>query len=128
VAKSDVAMRHLRVCWENRDGTYNCGTCRKCIRTQIALRIAGRLEACETLPDDIDLDEVRRLPLGDVNTIARHAELVHHLRALGTEPELLAACEDDLRHWDPADTRWGTHDWTAVLPDLFGRAPGGSGR
>lgn len=121
VAGSDVALRHLRVCWENRDGTYNCGQCRKCIRTQIALKIAGRLEACETLPDTIDLDEVRSMPLGDVNTIARHAELVHHLRALGTEPELLEACEDDLRRHDPATTRWGTRDWTSVLPLLWER-------
>ena len=121
VAASDVAMRHLRVCWENRDGTYNCGQCRKCIRTQIALKIAGRLEACETLPDAIDLDEVRSMPLGDVNTIARHAELVHHLRALGSEPELLEACEDDLRRHDPATTRWGTRDWTSVLPLLWER-------
>lgn len=121
VAASDVALRHLRVCWENRDGTYNCGQCRKCIRTQIALRIAGRLEACESLRHDIDLDVVRGLPLGDVNTIARHAELVHHLRALGTEPELLAACEDDLRRHDPSTTRWGTQDWTSVLPLLFER-------
>lgn len=119
VAASEVAMRHLRVCWENRDGSYNCGQCRKCIRTQIALRIAGKLEACETLPDTIDLDEVRSMPLGDVNTIARHAELVHHLRGLGTEPELLAACEDDLRRHDPSGTRWGARDWTSVLPLLF---------
>jgi hypothetical protein len=124
VAGSDVALRHLRVCWENRDGTYNCGQCRKCLRTQIALRIAGKLEACSTLPDRIDLDEVRSMPLGDVNTIARHAELVHHLRALGTEPELLAACEDDLRRWDPSSTRWGTRDWTSVLPLVWERPLG----
>lgn len=123
VARSEVAMRHLRVCWENRDGTYNCGRCRKCLRTQIALVVAGRLEACRTLPHTIDLDAVRSMPLGDVNSVARHAELVQHLRDLGTEPELLAACEEDLRRWDPADTRWGTSDWTAVLPLVWERPP-----
>ena len=85
VAESDVALRHLRVCWENRDGTYNCGQCPKCIRTQVALRIAGRLEACETLPAEIDLDAVRSMPLRDINTIAFVAELVHHLRGFGSE-------------------------------------------
>ena len=64
VAESDVALRHLRVCWENRDGTYNCGQCPKCIRSQVALRIARRLEACETLPAEIDLDAVRSMPCG----------------------------------------------------------------
>ena len=115
VAESEVALRHLRVCWENRDGNYNCGRCRKCIRTQIALRIAGRLEACETLPDEIDLEEVRSMPLGDINTLARHAELVLHLRDLGTEPALSAACEENLRRQDPAAIRWGSRDWTSVL-------------
>ena len=115
-ATSDVALRHLRVCWENRDGTYNCGTCKKCLRTMIALRIAGRLEACETLPHEIDLDAVRALPLGDLNTWARHAELIRHLRRLGTEPDLLAACEDVVRTADPAAQRWGDHDWTSALP------------
>jgi hypothetical protein len=61
------------------------------------------------------------MPLGDINSIARHAELVHHLRALGTEPELLEACEDDLRRHDPATTRWGSRDWTSVLPLLLAR-------
>ena len=43
-----------------------------------------------------------RCPLGDVNTLACHAELMLHLRDLGTEPDLLAACEEDLRDHDPA--------------------------
>lgn len=118
-ATSDVAMRHLRVCWENRDGTYNCGTCKKCLRTMIALRIAGKLEACETLPHEIDLDAVRALPLGDRNTWARHAELIRHLRAEGDDPELLEACEDVVRNADPKAQRWGDRDWTSALPLLF---------
>ena len=113
-------MRHLRVCWENRDGSYNCGTCKKCLRTMIALRIAGKLDACETLPHEIDLDAVRDLPLGDLNTWARHAELIRHLRRLGTEPELLAACEDVVRRADPRAQRWGDHDWTSALPLAWG--------
>jgi hypothetical protein len=115
VAGSEVALRHLRVCWENRDGTYNCGVCKKCLRTMIALRIAGKLEACETLPHEIDLDAVRALALGDVNTLARHAELVLHLRDLGTEPDLLAACVDVIRDYDPDQMPWGSRDWTSVL-------------
>ena len=122
-AQSPVAMRHLRVCWENRDGTYNCGTCKKCLRTMIALRIAGALERCETLPHEIDLDAVRALPLGDLNTWARHAELIRHLRRLGTEPDLLAACEDVIRNADPTAQRWGDKDWTSVLPLVFEDRP-----
>lgn len=118
-AASPVAMRHLRVCWENRDGTYNCGTCKKCLRTMIALAIAGNLESCATLPHTIDLDAVRALPLGDVNTLARHAELIHHLREEGTNPALLEACEAVIEQYDPRTMQWGSRDWTSAIPLLW---------
>src|SRR5262249_14111684 len=43
VAGSDVALRWLRVCWENPNGEYNCGRCAKCLRTMASLRILGAL-------------------------------------------------------------------------------------
>ncbi len=46
IAGSRVARDHLRVCWENRRGQSNCGECEKCIRTIVALKIAGVLEQC----------------------------------------------------------------------------------
>jgi hypothetical protein len=55
IASNASAMRHLRVCWENRHGRYNCGECEKCIRTMINLRAAGALGRCQTLPDSIDI-------------------------------------------------------------------------
>jgi hypothetical protein len=34
IAQSELAMRWLRVCWENRDGAYNCGRCESaCVRS-----------------------------------------------------------------------------------------------
>ena len=43
VAAWPEAMRHLRVCFgvENPGSHENCGVCDKCIRTQLAFRIAG---------------------------------------------------------------------------------------
>lgn len=43
VADWPEAMRHLRVCFgvENPGSHENCGACDKCIRTQLAFRIAG---------------------------------------------------------------------------------------
>ena len=49
VAGSDTALRHLRVC-TRQYATYNCGECRKCLGTMMALRLHGALERCETLP------------------------------------------------------------------------------
>lgn len=50
IAHSPLALRHLRVCWENRDGRFNCGACEKCVRTKLSLFAAGALDDCATLP------------------------------------------------------------------------------
>jgi hypothetical protein len=62
IASHEVALGSLRVCWENRDGAYNCGRCEKCLRTMISLRAVGALDRCATFP--------RRLSLPAVATIA----------------------------------------------------------
>lgn len=54
---SDIAMKTLRVCWKNPDNLYNCGKCIKCLRTKINLKLAGVLDTCVTLDNDIDLDK-----------------------------------------------------------------------
>lgn len=56
-----TAMNHLRVCWENPDGAFNCGRCAKCVRTQIGLSVAGA--QCTTFPGGIDVRAVRRMNL-----------------------------------------------------------------
>jgi glycosyltransferase involved in cell wall biosynthesis len=50
-----VCQRTLRVCWENRDGAYNCGRCRKCLGTMISLEALGARERFTTFPPDLDL-------------------------------------------------------------------------
>ena len=41
VAKNTLAVKGLRVCWEGPDLDRNCGRCEKCLRTMMALNIAG---------------------------------------------------------------------------------------
>src|SRR5208337_2670196 len=43
LADNPLAQEYLRVCWENRNGEYNCGRCNKCIQTMLALHLAGAL-------------------------------------------------------------------------------------
>lgn len=50
LAELPAARAHLRVCWENREGAYNCGRCEKCVRTSAAARAAGVGHAFPTLP------------------------------------------------------------------------------
>ncbi len=61
ISSSDLALRTLRVCWENRGGAYNCGQCEKCLRTMVALRVVGALERCKTFERPLDLKAVSRL-------------------------------------------------------------------
>jgi len=60
IADSDVAMRHLRVCWGKNLPFYNCGRCIKCMRTRVHLKLAGVEGRCGTLPPRLDPGEVRR--------------------------------------------------------------------
>lgn len=62
VAASPAARRHLRVCWENRDGRYNCGACPKCLRTRLALEVVGVRGAFPDFAGPLDLEAVATLP------------------------------------------------------------------
>jgi hypothetical protein len=63
IVRSDVALRWLRVCWENPNGEYNCGRCGKCLRTMVSLRIAGALDRCRTFDRPLDLAVLARTRL-----------------------------------------------------------------
>ena len=63
LAQSDIATRSLRVCWAKERPEYNCGQCAKCLRTMLGLHIAGALEQCRTLPNTIDPELLRKIPL-----------------------------------------------------------------
>jgi hypothetical protein len=56
VAAHPVARETLRVCWENPEGAYNCGRCRKCLLTMTSLEAFGMREEVATFPPDLDLD------------------------------------------------------------------------
>jgi hypothetical protein len=77
IAQSDVAMRHLRVCYHQVPGLYNCGRCEKCVRTMVGLALTGSLSKCETLPHTIDpklLDEIWVLDENSASFLAENLE------------------------------------------------------
>ena len=67
VADSKIALQHLRVCWKNPGGSYNCGKCEKCLRTMISLYAAGKLDQCPTFDIPLDLRRVARMKLKGEN-------------------------------------------------------------
>jgi len=49
-ARAPELLADLHVCAQNVDGGPNCGCCEKCVRTMIALRLAGATDLCHSLP------------------------------------------------------------------------------
>lgn len=47
IARSEAALRALRVCWRSGDD-HNCGKCAKCYCTMLHLHLLGVLDRCET--------------------------------------------------------------------------------
>jgi hypothetical protein len=100
IASDDIALKHLRVCWENRGGAYNCGRCEKCLRTMTCLRTIGVLQRCSTFESPLNLKALADL---EVKQIYR-AHLENNLEVLersGADSELeeaLRRCLSGRRH------------------------------
>jgi hypothetical protein len=61
VAKSEPALRSLRVCWKSH-GHNNCCECEKCYRTMLTLELFGVLDRCSTFRRaGLDLPSVSRI-------------------------------------------------------------------
>jgi hypothetical protein len=58
VSEHLIALETLRVCYENPDSLYNCGKCRKCLRTMVELQRCGALERCQTFPQNPRIKDV----------------------------------------------------------------------
>ena len=92
IARSPLALEHLRVCFANERGAYNCGKCDKCLRTMINLYVAGALEKSSTFPHHIDPDLVAAIPTipGEHGGIF-HTENLRALQEKNLAPELQRA-------------------------------------
>jgi hypothetical protein len=102
IAKSDVALRHLRVCWENRNSEYNCGHCEKCIRTMVSLKIAGVLDQCESFDHPLSYANVSRVRFTSPAQRVLMAQNYEAAKAAGSDPALiraLSACLYPPLHW-----------------------------
>lgn len=113
IANHPVALKHLRVCWSNRKGAYNCGRCEKCIRTMVSLRAVNALERCPTFPVPLDLRVVARLIIEDEDTLKLVRENHDFVRRRGKDPALeraLRYCRD--QRFNRGLVRWMRKAWT----------------
>ncbi len=83
IADNPLVQRTLRVCWENRDGAYNCGRCRKCIFTMVTLEALGMREAVETFPADLDLDLLDETEISQRIQLTLWEDVLDAIRATG---------------------------------------------
>lgn len=99
IARSPLALEHLRVCFANEKGAYNCGRCDKCLRTMVNLYVAGALEKSGTFPTTIDPDLVAATPTipGPHGGIF-HTENLRALREKNLAPELQRAIETSMNN------------------------------
>jgi predicted PP-loop superfamily ATPase len=63
IADHPVAQKSLRVCWENRDGAYNCGECAKCLLVMASLEVLGKRDRFTTFPADLDREALVAEPI-----------------------------------------------------------------
>jgi hypothetical protein len=91
IARSPLALKYLRVCYANKNGSYNCGECEKCLRTMVSLQAAGVLDRAETFPAEIDPKRLAAVPIGGYDEAVFHRENLAALRARNVAPELQQA-------------------------------------
>jgi hypothetical protein len=98
IAPSKVVQEHLRVCYMNVKGDYNCGKCDKCLRTMISLKIAGVLSKCRTFPTQIDMENLKKLRIEGIHGAIFHQEILNELVSRQIEPEIQSILKDKLAH------------------------------
>lgn len=121
IAQSPLALEHLRVCYENVRGSYNCGQCDKCLRTMISLYIAGALEKSRTFPHGIDPERVSAMTAPSVNgTFPAESQNLHGLRERNLAPDLQQAIIATMNNAVAARSSMADFkDWVKGLDHLY---------
>lgn len=88
IAQSETALKYLRVCWKNERGRYNCGTCPKCIRTMIDLRIAGVLSKTAVFEKKLTPDLIKKADARGYGSRIFYEQSLAELRVRNNDPEL----------------------------------------
>jgi glycosyltransferase involved in cell wall biosynthesis len=83
IAGHPTVQRSLRVCWENPDGAYNCGRCRKCLMTMVTLEALGLRDRVETFPATLDLDAIAGIGLSQPGNRLFWEDVLDAARAAG---------------------------------------------
>ncbi|MBD0425780.1 hypothetical protein [Aquisalinus flavus] len=97
IARHQIVLDTLRVCWMNPDSAYNCCRCEKCHRTMIALKVVGALDRCRTFPEPLRNENIRALKIVATNTRSFMTESMREAERRGLEPAFIKAMADALK-------------------------------
>ncbi len=95
ISEYEIALQSLRVCWDERNTSYNCGRCEKCLRTMINLKANGALSRCTTFTTKLDVERLSQVRASD-NTRVYFAENLDALERSQGDEELVRALRDIL--------------------------------
>ncbi|MBN9387701.1 MAG: hypothetical protein J0I20_06615 [Chloroflexi bacterium] len=106
ISQFEVALRHLQVCvWDLPDTEkVNCGECYKCLMTQAALRVLGKLDQCPVFAKPLDLDALARHQFDSFYNRTNLLELLTILEKRGDDPALANALAAALANQEPLPT------------------------
>jgi hypothetical protein len=98
ISQFDIAIESLRVCFENRDDSYNCGKCEKCLRTMLALRALGIMDRCKTFDQKLDAEAVSHMKIRE-QLLPFAEENLRALESSGNNPELAEALRSCIKNY-----------------------------
>ena len=128
LASWEIAQRFLRVCWEGPPGSYNCGKCEKCSRTQAALRACGKLDKFGVFENGLNLESLaaQRAPIPEIAILFE--DILTYAREKNTDPELIDALQRSVRGTQAELTvksfaknntdAIATDNWQRILPKI----------
>lgn len=95
LADSELPLRHLRVCYHSDNGT-NCGRCKRCYRTMLALEAVGALGRCVAFQRGaLDLERAERLYCDDEPDVKQFG-FVRELAVRQGRPEIARVIDRSL--------------------------------
>ncbi len=128
LARSRLALETLTVCWRS-EPARNCGACEKCLRTMVALELAGSLGRCATLPRALDIQALRDVRMWGEPERDAMGSVAADARSQGRR-DIADAIEDGLRRHDdppPAGGLGGSPPQASGAGGLGGSPPQASG-
>jgi hypothetical protein len=85
LARSEVALRNLRVCWRSQSDE-NCGACEKCYRTMLALELLGALDRCSTFRGKrLDWAKIPKVYADNTHVMDYYREMYDYAASVGQD-------------------------------------------